>query len=718
MSTSRFVQITDYCLVEYRYTSQSSPNNITANFTRIANGRTGQVQVLNVDQAEQTTGNVRERSCVQFSAGSYYDLDTDQVPDYLQFDQQMTVTQVTGNNTPYDEVRFHFLSGYNFDDLDGAVLRIDADERSGKRLTIAQLFYGKQSTYAQFNPRPVLLGQRLYDRYVRVLVPSVAIINDQYLALAGNPLQSQTLVGQLTSDGGPFLRGNPLKVSLIEVKRTEVLEQGSAEYKRYLVGQQASAAINQSDEFGLLGATVQPSQGGDYFEYFATWDGAFIEDFIERSRNLSGYDFVVIHEIRLLEQIGSQITESYSFQSVQENGFDRPNLFRPIVQAAGSAVSYSLEYTMRLYNKSNSQQLIRTASYTGYDPARWGRSLAKISLLNQPEPYRVYNKVVAGPSLQQTTFVNNQQPVLVNQPSAPVVTQLGGDAQATTVTQIVTRTVPAFFDRSLVSVQPHTLYLGPDGQLLQEPTSDTQTAYGQGDATIVVSPFDNYYKFTVLKSDGQGVQPLDLGQNARYYLVFVDNDGQKRRFEYIPDALIGDPQAGDVIFKLPGVDAESVLKFTNREFWIVSKDGSDETGIYFGEFVTSKEMDAKRERERDAQVRSSRAEQDAQIATLERRIQELQSALDSANSIQVAPPLVVDTGVTSETPRTGENVKLPIGIGSTTLSQIQVPLSELVSAPVKANKTSIVSNIVPRVIKTVGDVTLPKDLTGATIKKK
>lgn len=704
MGTSRWVQLTPYCLIEYIYADSINPENYSFDFLRIQNNSQGYIHIMNVDGADSVTRNVQERSAVQTGQGRYVDTDKDQIPTYLDYiATEKPKTQITAANCPYDEIRFNFQAGYNFEDLDGVMMQITADERAvsdidgqPQKLVLANLVFLKTADYFEFNPKPVLLGDKVYDKFVRVRIPSIKLNNDIYYSLEGNPTQAQSFVAKITSNGMGFLRANPLKISMIEIASTEVLEVGSADYNQYNIGTTKTVSINQADEFALLGATVQPSQGGDYFEYFATWAGGFIEDYIGLTSGLPGYDYIVIHELRVLEQVGSLFTETAFFQSIQEENFDTPQLFRPIIHNAGTAVSFTIEYVMRLYNKADSQQLIRTASVTNFNPKQWGKNIAKIQLLNEPEPMRVYNKIVAGPSLPETTFLNNDLPVQIGAKG-------GGASGGTTVVKV---SVPAFFNSTLITVQSDTMNLNAQGQLELQASSNTQPVYGQGDATIVLSPFDNYFKFTILKSEsssGNVPSPLDLGQNAEYFIVFMTNEGTKKRYPFIPDAKIGDPQQGDLVFKIPGSDAVNILEYTNRQFWIVSRfaDTGNETGIYYGEFVTVDEMEEKRDRDKAAAERSkTQAAQDQRITDLENKLAAAEAALLEATQPAGS---ATDSSTAIDAAKTGNNItaekiKIPAGLSQDTIEQIKVKVPGLNKGIPKSFKTSVVSNIKPKVI--------------------
>ena len=75
----------------------------------------------------------------------------------------------------YDSVKFHIISGYNFDNLDGVILQAKYQERTGKKATLMQILLQKSDvTLPVLNPNPIYLGGALYDRYVEVKIPAYA----------------------------------------------------------------------------------------------------------------------------------------------------------------------------------------------------------------------------------------------------------------------------------------------------------------------------------------------------------------------------------------------------------------------------------------------------------------------------------------------------------------------------------------------------------------
>jgi hypothetical protein len=611
----------------------------------------GIVQLMNVDAAIDDTGNVRERDAVQTSSGKYTDTDKDQIPDWLTYDASLgniTTSTINGSNTPYDTLRFHIVSGYNFEEMDGVIAQVNATERSGKVMQLANIVFLKDADFFVFNARPIWLGDRLYDRYFECRVPSIKLINDIYYSLEGNPSQVNTFVAKITSNGKGFLRAAPLNISIINIVDTKENIVGGARYKTYSIGPSKTVALNQSDEFALLSAVIQPSPAGDYFEYFASWAGGFIEDFLLNANSLPGNNYIVLHEIRVFEQQGSSFKQTDVLQMIQEEAFDQPKKFRPILENADRDVSFTLEYTTRLYNKADSSQIVRTANYTSYAPKEWGRYIQKLKLLNEPEPFIIYNKVIEGAKFTGDAFLQT----------------------TTGVQPFNTKYVPSFFDRFSVNIHHDTVILDKDGKLVVDKTSTTTLVYGQGDCNIIVNPFDNFFKFTILKTNGtETPTPLDLGSTATYYMVFLNNSAKKLRFVATVDPTLADPTKGDVLFKIPEADAENIMSFTTKEFFIVSKfaDGS-ETQIYQGVF--NKPQDIQTVKTTNENIKTS---QNTQIET---KIQEITTKQEA---------IIQQTNEIKNSSANAQNIHIK--------GQIEIPgLSNAVPTDVK---NSIVANIVP-----------------------
>ena len=577
-STQRFVKITDYLLLEYNYTTAPTPEIYYVNtgfpavgFEKIVNGYfDNTVQILNNPASESTTNNVRDLSVVQVDKNRFVTLDKDYLVPYLDTDPKLTsvsnlpVVFPSNIGVYYDSVKFHIISGYNFDNLDGVILQAKYQERTGKKATLMQILLQKSDvTLPVLNPNPIYLGGALYDKYVEVKIPAYANMVYEFDILNGNPAQTSTLAAKISSDGNGFLRDAPVEFTVFEVTQT-VLKNG---YQNYIGQTRSQLSIFPKDNFSSLAGVIQENQFYNYLEFYPTWDGNFLEDFIT-SEGTVGNTYYVINELEVKEQVGLSYITTYNFSSTQLDDFNSPAIFRPVLVNPLST-SFVVNYTMRLVNKGNQNQIIRRATFSSFDVSKYGRENNIINLTTGAYAQKVYNKIIQAPNLISGVGV------------APNATPLE-------------KKIPVFYKDNQISVTQETIIIDKDGNVISETsTPDVTKLYGQGKAKILVDPFDNFFKFTVYNlKDGTTPELIDLGNSLTYYMIFLDVSGQSVRVENIKNKTsISNPSQGQVSFKVVGSNAKKILGFTTKEFYIVSKtpDGI-ETKLYSGSWQNQTEF--------------------------------------------------------------------------------------------------------------------------------
>jgi hypothetical protein len=580
-STQRFVKLTDYLLLEYEYTTAPTPEQYFVNtgtpavgFEKIVNGYfSNSVQILNKPVDQAVTNNVRDLSVVQVEKNRFVTLDTDYLTPYLNYDTKLTsvanlpVVFPSNIGVYYDTIKFHIVSGYNFDNIDGIILQIKFQERTGKKATVLQLLVTKSDVSLPIlNPNPIYLGGALYDHYVQAKIPAYANMTYEFDILNGNSAQVNTLAAKISSDGNGFLKDAPVEFTLYEVGQT-VLKDG---YENYIAQIRGQLSIFPRDNYANLAAVIQQNSFYNYLEYYPTWEGNFLEDFINAEGGV-GVAYYVIHEIEVKEQVGLSYITTYNFSTTQTQDYNSAYIFRPVL-VNPLTTSFVVNYTMRLVNRNNQNQIIRRSSFSSFDITKYGREVNKITLTTGAYSQKVYNKV-----LQAANIVS---PVGINP----------------TVAAPIEKKIPVFYKDNSISVTQENIVIGADGNLVSETSSPTSmTVYGQGKAKILVDPFDNFYKFTVYNLKGTTTpEILDLGNSLTYYMVFLDKSGQSVRVENIKNKTsISNPTTGQVAFKLVDTNSKKILGFTSREFYIISRtpDGV-ETKLYSGTWQNQSEFAA------------------------------------------------------------------------------------------------------------------------------
>lgn len=557
MGNSFYVQLSPYLLLEYTYGDSSTTYlSSQVKFSRIRNDyNSGQLQLLNGSASQNVTQNVLNTSAANLGGYRWALLDTDVPVPYINTDPKLVFSDLSSVLTSlyvtYDRVRVHIVSGYRLEDLQGLIIQIYGKEATSSQISVlANNVYLNSDDRDILNPQPIFMGDRLYDRYVEVYVPSMKEIVQSFFANPTNPL---SLGYQYTTDNRGFLYSTQVYVKVYEINKTQrtngVLFMNTSNF--YEVN------LNQEDAFSLLTANVHESTEGDYFLYYPTYAGNFVENFIE-GLNSEGGDYVVINDITIYEQVGAENLKTFSFSQIQTGGYDGPLEFRPILKYAGSAVAFSVDYSVRIYNRQNGYQIIRTASTTSFNPRKYGKQLEKISLAQQSYPFKVYNKIVNGSSVTMT-----------------------GNEYATSFSTVY---VPVFYNSANIVVESKTLLA--NGANPVSPDFYQSINFGQGESRIYLSDFESYHKFVVHQVDPAtgALTNMDLtGGNVS--IAFKDLNGNILKIPAEPSSSEHPASQGDIVFKIPGYMRNKILTSNTvpQPFYLVTESSSaPETLIYTG----------------------------------------------------------------------------------------------------------------------------------------
>ena len=392
MESSRFLQISPEILLEYTYTDQANPstfNTATYPIEIMRDGHTSGTYMFNADSVVSTMGNARDISAAAIDSGKtqYAYLNTDVGVPYNDFDPQLTNTanlpQVFSPNLniEYDTVRFHFTSGFDFQDYDGLILEVLAPRRDGIPINLSSIAFLKTDSPI-FNPDPFLLGSKLYSTYIEWKVPAL------YYLVNSFTVSNTNLLSYRLTEGQGFLSTPPITVKVSGIYET-LNENG---YSIFNTQEINSVALANRDIYDLLYAEVIESSSGDFFELSGQVEGSTLSNFIAQL-NSEGGDYIAIHQIIISEQIGSTFVQTADQMFTQVVNFDEPIRFRPIILNSATAVSFAINYTLRLFNRNDNTQIIKKARLVSFDTKKYGRRLMKINLGTVPTVAKVYNKI-------------------------------------------------------------------------------------------------------------------------------------------------------------------------------------------------------------------------------------------------------------------------------------------------------------------------------------
>ena len=254
-----------------------------------------------------------------------------------------------------------------------------------------------------------------------------------------------------------------------------------------------------------------------------------------------------MHEIQVFENIPggtSLLTQKYSF--TQDSNFNTPNYFRPVIQNADIASTYTINYVCRLMNRMDGSQIIRQASFASTDPKKYGLYFTRINIDNYI-PYKVFNRVEGESSVQP----------------------LSGGAQRT-------KYVKVFYDTTTVAMNLNNEILP------------------QGTGPLFLNQGDGTYSFKFNKIDtnnGDQSVNVDLSGAFNYALLFVLDD--KSTIEISPTYSTNmNTTLGELEFKILAGQIDTLLQQVNNTYSIIVKnpDGTQYT-FYQGVYYSYKNFD-------------------------------------------------------------------------------------------------------------------------------
>jgi hypothetical protein len=534
-----YVQLAPYLLMEYGYAAVPNPETYTTSevgFYRMYNGHyRDQVQMFNNNTSVDVTYNVLDRSCVNIGQERFVSLDIDLIVPYNDFDPLLTSTAslplsfTTPDDVIYDKIKLYIQSGYNLEGTDGIIFSVKyANQVVGDYTTVAQILFTKDNLFdINYEPNPILLGDKVYDKYIEVKVPNLQRMTNDYLAASGSPSTlANTLAYKITSDNLGFQIGTPILIELREISTIELSEG----YENYITTLRTAYNLPQEDLFGDVNCTVYESTQGDFFEYYGTYQGSFIGDFIY-FQNSIGNNYLLYNEIIVTEQIGVDFIETYRSTSLQTGNYDSPNTFRPVLKYAESDVSYTLTYNMKLVNQADNSSILRTSTLTMNDPGKWGYTITPLQISTQPEPQVIYNKIV-----NQVTQIMPQVPEVLIQKVEKKVPY------------------PVFYETNQIFLESYP-----------NPTS-TLDISSSGNLTLQIVPnVENFFRFRVYKSNSK--DQLDTLYSYTYSMLFTDISGNAIKVPLYNE--LSDISKSELAFKIDVATTQKILTSQRTSFSII-----------------------------------------------------------------------------------------------------------------------------------------------------
>jgi len=543
---SKYIQISDFLLIEYEFNRDGVELDLTDTGVNpyLAETNLGTKQYFNKPGIGWTNNTLGLQSVPTDVKRANWYINPDDVSSYYNyFDSSAFIAQ---DKYPHDVIKIHIVSGYNFDDVAGFLLQVRAEDVSANMVDISNFTWIKQvlgNDVIKFDVEPLYLGNKFYDKYTELKIPSIGNLGGQSI----EPIEASLGIAALSD---------------VYIQYSTITE---IDNYQYLISEQINVQLPVTSNADSFNCFISESTAGDFIEYYATWNNIIIGEYIgdiESGRiplftsnnpndNYESFTeqygtenpkWVIIHEIQVYEQIPPTTTLlTQRFQFTQEGNFNVTNKFRPIIINADIASSYTIDYICRLMNRMDGTQIIRKASFASTDPRKYGIYFDRIDVDNYI-PYKVFNKV---PGEKPNILVNT-------------------GIQKNKFTKV-------FYDTTNV-------VLNTNNEIMP-----------QGTGSLFLKNGDSTYKFKFEQlnqnTDPPGRVNVDLSGVFDYALLFILDDDTK--IEVSPTFSSNmNTVLGEIEFKLSGNQITDLLKQVNNKFSIVVKnpDGTRYTfyeGLYY-----------------------------------------------------------------------------------------------------------------------------------------
>lgn len=642
--------------MEYVYSDQSQINVVgneyristsTTPLWKTVNGHNSQDQILNSDSSEILedglpigTGNVRNRSFAVLAPYSVALLDLNKIKFYNDYDPLLTPTSslpitFTNPQAPvYDTIKLHLVQGFNFENNKGLVLSVKAKRKDGSTFILCNLVYTLQDSWETLNPSSFFFGGRVYSSYLEVRVLSLYnLIYDYWLGT----LTGDTVAERITNFTG-IMRDQQISIYFAFASSKTTTDE-----QEYLTLVNAKAVdIPTRDQFETIAAYIGESTSGDYIEFYATYSGNIIENYILDLNN-SGNDYIVLHDLVLSEYVFDSMTSSYSWiqtdqlEISQISNYESPNLYRPIIKNNG-AIAFKIDYTVRLYNRNDNTQVWKSSSMISNSASKYGRILKSINLGANPVQTKIYNQNVI-------------KDIIINRISEPVLNN------TKYVTSFSTNTNISITSEVTSTLQPNTTSsLTVLGQSYSSGTSSLQI-FSNGLGKIHIPDSTNFLKFNLFQNKNGVNSGMNLTGLGDVYIVFTSNLNENIEYIEYPTPYVNKTK-GEVVFRISEIDSKKILALTDRTFRLfLQNESGDRTFLYAGNFYNTSEF---------KQLVTT-----DKITSLEAQVTNLQSQIRDLTTLTTAQHDTIDSLMLTNTQIQNNMSSLTAANGSLTLTEAQ-----------------------------------------------
>lgn len=195
----------------------------------------------------------------------------------------------------------------------------------------------------------------------------------------------------------------------------------------------------------------------------------------------------------------------------------------------------------------------------------------------------------------------------------------------------------------------------------------------QGDATIRISPFDDFFLFTLFDEIENEDTPIDLSNVGSIFINFIGTNDEIDIKNHTQVAEV-DLSKGQVLFRITRSDSKKILALDNNNFYISTKmtdptDGSisDESVLYQGLWLA---VDDANRTTLTSQIEEQRLEYSIELAKLQSEIEKLKAENNKLIELAAEDDITIQALQNSNEELTNEIAELSKDLKSTKIELI------------------------------------------------
>lgn len=290
----------------------------------------------------------------------------------------------------FDKCILHFTGSNYFGDYDSLIFQVLVQNVDNSKISLATIHFTRTDD-VELNSRPLLINQRLYTTHVSFRVPST------------NYMMTNTPFGKafmsIISPSNKLKKGTSIEFNVLGVKSSYYT--GGFLFMNTI--QLNSIQIPYFDSYKKVNIIIEEAKDGDYFKIYTQVNSGGVN-----SMSFSDYmytmdatpsEYIIMHEITLYEDLPEKSIKTHSEyylvnMSIHEddNEIDDIISYRPVCIYANTAVSFTIEDTMRIINTKDNTTIVKKSSATFNDPSKYGKKLTRAFTDTPPRQVNIYNK--------------------------------------------------------------------------------------------------------------------------------------------------------------------------------------------------------------------------------------------------------------------------------------------------------------------------------------